>query len=121
MKLVRRQFLRLAGPPSPHPLCHASPAAHAYPTRPVRLIVGNAPGGGPDILARLVGPWLSDRLGQPVIIENVRLMLLDAGPGLTPETVDREAHLRRALGRSLEVEWLAPASGRGAARSPSAI
>jgi tripartite-type tricarboxylate transporter receptor subunit TctC len=44
--------------------------AQAYPSRPVRIIVGFAAGNGPDILARLLGPWLSERLGQPFIIEN---------------------------------------------------
>jgi tripartite-type tricarboxylate transporter receptor subunit TctC len=44
--------------------------AQAYPTRPVRIIVGQLPGGPPDILARLLGQWLSERLGQPFVIEN---------------------------------------------------
>src|SRR5262245_2692542 len=45
-------------------------SAQAYPTRPVRLIIGIVPGSGPDIVGRLVGQWLSDRLGQPFVIEN---------------------------------------------------
>src|SRR5438105_1100414 len=44
--------------------------AQTYPTRPVRLIVGFTPGGGNDIVARLIGQWLSERLGQPFVIEN---------------------------------------------------
>ena len=44
--------------------------AQAYPTRAVRIIVGFTPGGGNDILARLLGQWLSDRLGQPFVVEN---------------------------------------------------
>jgi tripartite-type tricarboxylate transporter receptor subunit TctC len=44
--------------------------AQAYPTRPVRIIVGFPPGGGTDVTARLMGQWLSERVGQPFIIEN---------------------------------------------------
>ncbi len=49
----------------------ACPArAQGYPSRPLRLIVGFPPGGATDIVARLIGQWLSDRLGQPLVIEN---------------------------------------------------
>jgi tripartite-type tricarboxylate transporter receptor subunit TctC len=70
MKLPSRKFLHLAGGAAA--LSAVSLAAHAegYPTRPVRLIVGFAPGGGNDITARLMGQWLSDHLGQPFVIEN---------------------------------------------------
>jgi tripartite-type tricarboxylate transporter receptor subunit TctC len=70
MTLVRRQFLRLAAAALTTSAFSSIAFAQTYPTRPVRLIVGNAAGGGPDILARLLAPWLSERLGQPVIIEN---------------------------------------------------
>jgi tripartite-type tricarboxylate transporter receptor subunit TctC len=70
MTLVRRQFLRLAAAALTTSAFSYIAFAQTYPTRPVRLIVGNAAGGGPDILARLLAPWLSERLGQPVIIEN---------------------------------------------------
>jgi tripartite-type tricarboxylate transporter receptor subunit TctC len=70
MKFQRRQFLRLAaagiGLPALSRIAHAQP----YPVRPVRIIVGFAPGGAPDIIARLFGQWLSERLGQPFLIEN---------------------------------------------------
>ena len=70
MQLHRRRFLRLlAGVPG-LPAVLRSAKAEAYPSRPVRIMVGTAPGGGPDIVARLIGQWLSDRLGQPFIVEN---------------------------------------------------
>jgi tripartite-type tricarboxylate transporter receptor subunit TctC len=69
-ELVRREFLRVAGAAIVAPALSRTARAQDYPTRPIRVIVGNAPGGGPDIAARLVGPWLSERLGQPVVIEN---------------------------------------------------
>src|SRR5215471_1994328 len=69
MKLPRRQFLHLATAAA---LLAVSRIASAldYPSRPVRWIVGFAPGGGNDIVARLMGQWLSERLGQPFVIEN---------------------------------------------------
>jgi tripartite-type tricarboxylate transporter receptor subunit TctC len=70
MQLHRRRFLRLlAGVPG-LPAVMRSARAQTYPSRPVRIMVGTAPGGGPDIVARLIGQWLSDRLGQPLIVEN---------------------------------------------------
>jgi tripartite-type tricarboxylate transporter receptor subunit TctC len=70
MRLPRRQFLRLAASAAAVPALSPIASAQAYPSRPVRLIVGFPPGGGADILARLMGQWVSERLGQPFIIEN---------------------------------------------------
>jgi tripartite-type tricarboxylate transporter receptor subunit TctC len=70
MKLPRRNFLHLAAVTAALPVVSRSAWAQAYPTRPVRIIVGFAPGGGNDIMARLIGPWLSERLGQQFVIEN---------------------------------------------------
>ena len=70
MKLPRRQFLHLAAGAAALPALSRIARAQAYPTRPVRLIVSIAPGGGSDITARLMGQWLSERLGQPFIIDN---------------------------------------------------
>jgi len=70
MRLPRRRWLHLAA-------CAAALLAHSrvvraqsYPSRPVRLIVGLAAGGGQDIVARLIGQWLSERLGRQFLIEN---------------------------------------------------
>jgi tripartite-type tricarboxylate transporter receptor subunit TctC len=70
MKLPRRQFLHLAAGALALPAASRLAAAPTYPSRPVRLIVGFTAGGGSDILARLTGQWLSERLGQPFVIEN---------------------------------------------------
>jgi len=70
MKLPRRKFLHLAAGAAALPAVSRFAWAQAYPTQPVRIIVGVAPGGPTDILARLMGQWLSERLGQPFVIEN---------------------------------------------------
>jgi tripartite-type tricarboxylate transporter receptor subunit TctC len=66
----RRQFLHLATGAAALPAVSRMAKAQTYPTRPVRIIVGFAAGNTADILARLMGRWLSERLGQPIIIEN---------------------------------------------------
>ena len=70
MKLARRRFLHLTTIAVALPAVSRMANAEIYPTRPVRIIVGFAPGGAPDIAARLLAQWLSERLGQQFIIEN---------------------------------------------------
>jgi tripartite-type tricarboxylate transporter receptor subunit TctC len=70
MKLPRRQFLRLAGAAAALPALSHRARAQSYPARPLRWVVGFPPGGGADIVSRIMAPWLSERLGQPVVIEN---------------------------------------------------
>jgi tripartite-type tricarboxylate transporter receptor subunit TctC len=66
----RRKFLHLAAGAIALPALSRIASAQAYPARPVHILVGFAPGGPTDIAARLIGQWLSDRLGQPFIVEN---------------------------------------------------
>jgi tripartite-type tricarboxylate transporter receptor subunit TctC len=70
MKLPRRRFLHLVAGAAALPAFSRFAKAQTYPTRPVRWIVGIPPGDTPDILARLLGQWLSERLGQPFVVEN---------------------------------------------------
>jgi tripartite-type tricarboxylate transporter receptor subunit TctC len=69
MKLHRRTFLHLAAAAA-LPATSRIASAQTYPSRPVRIIVGFPPGGPSDIVARLIGQWLSQRLGQPFVVEN---------------------------------------------------
>ncbi len=70
MRLPRRTFLQLAAGAAALPAVSHVARAQTYPTRPVRLVVGAPAGGGFDIVARLMGQWLSERLGQSFVIEN---------------------------------------------------
>ena len=70
VELPRRQFLQLTTGAFAFPAVSRTASARSYPERPVRVIIGFAPGGGVDIVARLIGQWLSERLRQPFIIEN---------------------------------------------------
>jgi len=81
----RRKFLHLAAGAAALPFASPVVRAQAYPTRPVRIIVGVPPGGGIDIIARLIGQWLSERLHQPFLIENRP----GAGTNIATESVVR--------------------------------
>jgi tripartite-type tricarboxylate transporter receptor subunit TctC len=70
MKFPRRQFLQLAAGAATLPTMSRVARAQAYPSRPVRYVVSSAAGGTQDILARLMGQWLSERLGQPFVIDD---------------------------------------------------
>jgi tripartite-type tricarboxylate transporter receptor subunit TctC len=83
MKLPRRNFLHLAAGAAALPAVPRIAWAQAYPSRPVRLIAGFPPGGVLDLFARLIGQWLSERLGQPFIVEN----RAGAGGNLAAEAV----------------------------------
>jgi tripartite-type tricarboxylate transporter receptor subunit TctC len=85
--LGRRNFLHLAAGAAALPALSRIARAQAYPSRPVRIIVGFAPGGSSDITARLIGQWLSERLGQQFVIENRP----GAGTNIATEAVVRAA------------------------------
>jgi tripartite-type tricarboxylate transporter receptor subunit TctC len=83
VKLPRRQFLHLAAGAVALPALSRISWAQAYPTRPVRIVVGFPPGTSSDITARLIAEWLSQRLGQQVLVEN----RTGAGTNIAAETV----------------------------------
>jgi tripartite-type tricarboxylate transporter receptor subunit TctC len=85
MKIPRRRFLELAAGAATLPAVSRIAWAQTYPARPVRIVVGFAAGGGSDIVARLIGQWLSERLGQQFVIEN----RAGAGGNISTEAVVR--------------------------------
>jgi tripartite-type tricarboxylate transporter receptor subunit TctC len=87
MKLPRRKFLHLAAGTAALPALSRIAGAQAYPTRPVHLIVGFPPGSATDTDARLIAQWLSERLGQQVIVDN----RTGAGTNIAAENVVRAA------------------------------
>ena len=83
MKLPRRQFLHLAASAAFLPVAARGARAQSYPARPLHIVVGFGAGTGLDLYARIIGQWLSERLGQPVVIDNRP----GAGTNLATETV----------------------------------
>jgi hypothetical protein len=127
MKLPhRRQFLHLAAGAAAVPAVSRFAFAQAYPTRPVRCIVGYAPGGGTDIFVRLVGQSLPARLGQPFVIENragassniaTEAVIRAPADGYTLLGTDAAAAINAALFDSLNFNFIrdmAPPCGGGA-------
>ncbi|MGC1705541.1 MAG: tripartite tricarboxylate transporter substrate-binding protein, partial [Pseudolabrys sp.] len=87
MKFLRRQFLHLLGAAAALPVVSRVAMAQAYPTRPVRVIIGYPPGGSADITARLMSQWLTERLGQSFVVESRP----GAGTNLATEAAVRAA------------------------------
>ena len=100
MRLPRRRFLQLAAAATAFPSVPRIARAQSYPTKPVRVVVGFAPGGGNDIAARLISHWLSQRLGQQFIVENRP----GAGSNIATEAVVRAAagRIHASSGRGLQ-------------------
>jgi len=115
LKLLRRKFLRLAAGAAALPFAPHIAHAQAYPSRPVRIIAGTAAGGPPDILARLMGQWLSERLGQPFVVENrpgaatnvgTELVVRSAPDGYTLLLVDVANAMNAALYEKLSFNFM---------------
>src|SRR4029077_15162615 len=87
MKLARRRLLHLAAGAAALPAVSRVAWAQSYPVRPGRIIVGFAAGGTTDVLARMIGQWLTERLGQPFLVENRP----GAGTNIATEAVVKSA------------------------------
>ena len=123
MKLPRRQFLQLAAGAVALPATSRFAWAQTYPSRPVRIIAATTPGGAPDIVAHLIGPWLSERLGQQFVVENrpgggnnigTEAVVRAAPDGYTLLLVDSSGAINAALYDKLNFVFLrdiAPVAG----------
>ena len=123
MKLPRRQFLHLATGAAALTAVSRVVMAQSYPSRPVRIIVATGAGGAPDILARLMGQWLSERLGQPFVTENrpgggnnigTEAVVRAAPDGYTLLLVDPTASINATLYEKLNYNFIrdvAPVAG----------
>lgn len=123
VKLARRTFLELAAGAIAQPAVSRVASAQAYPTRPVRIVAGYAPGGGVDITARLIGQWLSERLGQSFIIENrpgagsniaTEYVIRSPADGYTLQLIDTTGAINATLYDNLSFNFIrdmAPVAG----------
>src|SRR6267154_4886765 len=130
MKLQRRQFLQLAAGAAALPAVSRIAMADAYPTRPVRCIVGYAAGGGTDIFVRLMGQSLSERLGQPFVIENragaagniaTDAVVRAPADGYTLLGIDAAAAINATLYDNLNFNFIRDIAVVGVIRGPLAI
>jgi len=123
MKLQRREFLRLAAAAATMPATTRFASAQNYPIRPARIIEGFGGGSTPDLVARLVGQWLSDHLGQPFVVESrtgagsniaTQLVVSAAPDGYTLLTVVTANAINATLYEKLDFEFIrdiAPVAG----------
>jgi tripartite-type tricarboxylate transporter receptor subunit TctC len=123
MNLPRRHFLHLAAGAAAFPAVSRIARAQAYPTRPVRMIVGFTPGGPTDIAARLMAQWLTERFGQPFVVENrpgagsnigTEAVVNSAPDGYTLLVVSTSATVSTTFYRNLNFNFLrdiAPVAG----------
>jgi tripartite-type tricarboxylate transporter receptor subunit TctC len=130
MKLQRRQILQLAAGAAALPAVSRIAMADAYPTRPVRCIVGYAAGGGTDIFVRLMGQSLSERLGQPFVIENragaagniaTDAVVRAPADGYTLLGIDAAAAINATLYDNLNFNFIRDIAVVGVIRGPLAI
>jgi tripartite-type tricarboxylate transporter receptor subunit TctC len=130
MNLPRRNFLHLAAGAAALPTASRIARAQAYPSRPVRCIVGYAPGGGTDIFVRLVGQTLPARLGQPFVIENragassniaTEAVIRAPADGYTLLGTDSAAALNAALFDNLNFNFIRDMALVGVSRGPLVV